>query len=460
MTEPQKIKYSETLTTKRIVLFSLSGVTTGFLFAMWGQIQFYAANVLLIPQLLIVLIYLVYSIVEAINDPIIGYLADKSKRFTSRFGKRYPWIMIGLIFGPIILVFSFIQISSSVAILVIWLIFIMILHDTFMTSVEINHNALFPDLFRGSSHRGKVLWIGAILGGIITIVAGGLIPNLIDGIGYLGAVIIVVIIAYVFVIPYNFGIREPEEMKNFRAELDVTERGTSPVKEILKRVYKDKNWMGIVIAGFCWAVGGACFLYGLNFFVVDSLGLEIGDTALPLMLLYLVGFFLAPLWVWISTKIGNKNAFIAGMAFNIIGFLLLFFVTSLSGLILIFIFQGIGFSATSGVIYGLLRAEGIDNATVNSGKREEGSFTSVWKFFTAFSLFLQTLIFAIISVITGYDAALGTGNSDTAKFGLIFQMSIIPMLIFLIGTIAFAFMYKISKQDATENKVKLEEMKL
>ena len=460
MTEPQKIKYSETLTTKRIVLFSLSGVTTGFLFAMWGQIQFYAANVLLISQLLIALIYLVYCIVEAINDPIIGYLADKSKRFTSRFGKRYPWIMIGLIFGPIILVFSFIQISTSVTILVIWLIFTMILHDTFMTSVEINHNALFPDLFRGSSHRGKVLWIGAIIGGIITIVASGLIPNLIDGIGYLGAVIIVVIIAYVFVIPYNFGIREPEEMKNFRAELDVTERGTSPVKEILKRVYKDKNWMGIVIAGFCWAVGGSCFLYGLNFFVVDSLGLEIGDTALPLMMIYLVGFFLAPLWVWISTKIGNKNAFIAGMAINIIGFLLLFFVTSLLGLILIFIFQGIGFSATSGVIYGLLRAEGIDNATVNSGKREEGSFTSVWRFFTAFSLFLQTLIFAIISGITGYDAALGTGNSDTAKLGLIFQMSIIPMIIFLIGTLAFALMYKITKEDATENKVKLEEMKL
>ncbi|MCK4381626.1 MAG: hypothetical protein KAW51_10840, partial [Candidatus Lokiarchaeota archaeon] len=62
MTEPQKIKYSETLTTKRIVLFSLSGVTTGFLFAMWGQIQFYAANVLLISQLLIALIYLVYCI--------------------------------------------------------------------------------------------------------------------------------------------------------------------------------------------------------------------------------------------------------------------------------------------------------------------------------------------------------------------------------------------------------------
>ena len=460
MSEPQKIKYSETLTTKRMILFNLSGVSTAFLFAMWGQLQYYAADVLLIPQLTIVLIYLVYSIVEGINDPIIGYLADRSKRLTLRFGKRYPWIMIGLIFGPIILLMSFVQISLNITILVIWLIFTMILHDTFMTSVEINHNALFPDLFRGSSHRGKVIWIGAILGGFIAIVASGLIPTLIEGIGYLGSVIIVVIIAYIFVIPYNFGIREPNEMKKFRAELDATNRATSSVKEIITRIFKDRNWMGIVIAGFTWAVGGACYLYGLNFFVLHNLGEEIGKTAGPLVAVNSVGFLLAPLWVWISKKIGNKKAYIAGMVLNIIGFFLLFFVTSLTGLTLVFGFLGIGFSATSGAIYGLLRAEGIDNATVTSGKREEGSYTSVWKFFTAFSYFLQALIFAIVSGITGYDAALGTGNSEPAKFGLIFQMSIIPMIIFIIGTIAFALMYKISKEDAVQNKQKLEEMNL
>jgi len=460
MSEPQKIKYSEVLTTKRMILFNLSGVSTAFLFAMWGQLQYYAANILLIPQLTIALIYLVYSIVEGLNDPIIGYLADRSKRLTSRFGKRYPWIMIGLIFGPIILLLSFIQISFNITILVVWLIFTMILHDTFMTSVEINHNALFPDLFRGTSHRGKVIWIGAIIGGAIAIVASGLIPPLIEGIGYLGAVIIVVIIAYIFVIPYNFGIREPDEMKKFRAELDATKRATSSVKEIIRRVFKDRNWMGIVIAGFAWAVGGACFLYGLNFFVLDSLGEEIGKTAGPLVAVNFVGFILAPLWVWISKKIGNKKAFIAGMVLNIIGFFLLFFVTSLTGLTLVFGFLGIGFSATSGAIYGLLRAEGIDNATVTSGKREEGSYTSVWKFFTAFSYFLQTLIFAIVSSITKYDANLGTGNSNVAKFGLIFQMSIIPMIIFIIGTIAFALMYKLSKEDAIKNKIRLEEMNL
>jgi Na+/melibiose symporter-like transporter len=82
------------------------------------------------------------------------------------------------------------------------------------------------------------------------------------------------------------------------------------------------------------------------------------------------------------------------------------------------------------------------------------------KIFTAFSYFFQTVIFAIVSGITGYDANLGTGNSDFAKIGLKFQMSIIPMIIIVIGTIAFILMYNISKKDAAENKSKLEEMNL
>jgi Na+/melibiose symporter-like transporter len=123
-------------------------------------------------------------------------------------------------------------------------------------------------------------------------------------------------------------------------------------------------------------------------------------------------------------------------------------------------FAGIGYSATLGVITRLLEAEGIDNAAVTSEKREEGSYMGILKIFTAFSYFFQTVIFAIVAGITGYDATLGTGNSDAAKFGLKFQMSIIPMIILLIGTLVFIFMYKISKEDAVQNKIKLEEMNL
>lgn len=460
MTEPQKMKFSDSITTKKMFLFSLQAIISGLLFGMWGQVQYFAAAVLLIPPAVIPLIYLVYSIVDGINDPLIGYLADRSKRFTSKFGKRFLWIMVGAGIGPLLLILSFLQVSADISISVIWLIIIMAVYETFMTSYEINHSALFPDLFRESSHRRKVLVIGSIIGGLFTIVTGAMIPRLIVSIGYLGTVITVVIIAYLFIIPYSFGIREPAEMRSFRTKLDEEKKGTSPVKVIIKRVFRDKNWMGIVVAGFLWSIAGACWIYGLNYFVNHGLGLDIGYTAIPLLMQNVIGFLFAPVWVWISKKVGVKKAYIAGMLLNLISDFSFIFVRNILGVIIIFTFAGIGYSATYGVIFGLLQAEGIDNAAVKSGKREEGSYTGILKIFTAFSYFFQTIIFAIVAGITGYNPALGAGNSDTAKFGLKFQMSIIPMIILLIGLLIFVLLYRISKEDAITNKIKLEEMNL
>jgi glycoside/pentoside/hexuronide:cation symporter, GPH family len=460
MSEKLKMKFSDEITIKRIVYYSLGGISTGILFAMWGQVQYYAATVLAIPPIAISLIYLIYSIVDGLNDPIIGYLADKSKKFTFKYGKRFPWIVAGLAIGPVLLILCFIQVSTILITSIIWLMVTMAVYETFLTSVEINQMALFPDLFRLDLHRSRVLFIGAILGGIGSIVANFLIPRFITGVGYFWTVIMVVIFAYIFAIPFILAVRESSTMKQFRTELDNTNRASSPIREVVVRVFKDRNWMGLTIAGFAWSVAGACFLYGLNFYVQHSLGLDIASTSLPLLMVNGVGFLLAPLWTWIANKIGSRFAYLIGMFINIIAYLVLFFVENLTNLTLVFAFAGIGFSATSGVVFGLLRAEGIDNAAVNSGKREEGSYSGILKIFTAFSYFLQTIIFAVVSGFTGYDPLLGVNNTDLAKNGLLFQMSIIPMITTLIGTIAFLFMYRISKEESIENKLKLEEMNL
>ena len=75
--------------------WALGGPVGLLMVGMWGRIQYFSAHILLIPQVTIFLIYLIYSIVDAINDPLIGYLADRSTRFTEKYGKRFPWIITG-----------------------------------------------------------------------------------------------------------------------------------------------------------------------------------------------------------------------------------------------------------------------------------------------------------------------------------------------------------------------------
>lgn len=480
MTESSKAKYSEKITNKRILFYTLSGPISGLLFGFWGNIQFFAASLLLIPQFTITLIYLIYSIVDSSNDPILGYLTDRSKRYTAKYGKRFPWIMIGVVGGPIFLILCFVQVAvikvdingvvqnpEAVILTSVWLIIIMCTYETFMTLYEVSNSALYPDLFREQYQRRKVNAYSGIIGGIVTIVQAIFFPIIIAVFGgetsktaFLGAVIIVVVIAYLLVLLYSKGVRESKEMKAFRVELDNAGKSTSSVNEIVVRVFKDKNWMAIVIAFFCWSIAGACIMMGLNFFVVHNLGLGIGYTAFPLLAASVVGVVFAPIWMKIAKKIGVRKAYLFSIILNSVMYFLIFFVKDIVGLTLVYAFGGIGISANYGVIFGLATAEAIDNAALKSGKREEGSYFGILRIFSAYSYVIQAFIFATVSSFTGYNAAFGANQTDLAKLGLNIQMSLIPMVINIIGVIFLVLMYKISKADAEANKEKLIEMGL
>ena len=299
-----------------MVLFQLNIIIGGILYAMWNRIQFFAVSLLLIPQFTIVLIYLVYSIVDGTNDPIIGYLNDRSKRFTEKYGKRFPWIMFGTVAAPIFLILCFIpvvviQVDSkgnvinpdAVIIASLWLILLMCVYESFRTLSEVNINALIPDMYRGDKQRRKLGYIGQILGIIRSLLGAIMIPLLLVYFGgvtsvraYLFTVITIVIISFILMIPFSIGAREPDDMKIFRADLDQKGKSTSPVKEVVTRVLKDRNWMAFTMAVFFWAIAGMCIVAGMDFFIVHYLGLDYSAIIFPSLMAIAGGIVSIPIF--------------------------------------------------------------------------------------------------------------------------------------------------------------------
>ena len=39
--------------------------------------------------------YIIFAIYNAINDPLVGYLTDRPFKFTKKWGRRFPWIILG-----------------------------------------------------------------------------------------------------------------------------------------------------------------------------------------------------------------------------------------------------------------------------------------------------------------------------------------------------------------------------
>ena len=457
------------ISTKKIVGFSLQAPVTTLLFMMWGNLQFYATSVLFIPQVMVTLIFLIYSLVDAFNDPIIGYFTDRSKKFTARFGKRFLWILLGGLIGPIFLILSFVQIAdiSSVVTNAIWLIIMMVVYESFLTFLEISHVSLYPDLFRDDSSRRKASAYGAMIGGLVTIIFSFISPILLGLFGgalnqpaYLIRTIIFVVIAYLIFIPYIKSIRESKERKEFRAELDREGRNSSPFKEILKRMFKDKIWVGLIFSFLLWGIAGACMLYGMNYFLIYYLDLKIEYGALPSLGYAALTIIFTPIWIKSAKKIGIRKTYLISLTLHSFIYVMFFFVTSFTGLLLVTSIAGIPTAANFGVIATLARAEAIDNTVVNTNKREEGSYLGILRVFTAFTYFFQVAIFGIVGAITGFNASVIPATDLVVKQGLNLQMSLIPLVLNILATLIIYFTYKITKEQALTNKNRLKEMGL
>ena len=345
----------------------------------------------------------------------------------------------------------------------------MCLYETMATICEINQEAMFPDLFRGQHERTKSIRARQVVSIIFQVSITIFVPLLIGSLGgednqnaYIGTAIICVIFSYIMLVPFTYGAYENKERRAFRAQLDLdrADKSTSSLKETLIRIFTDRNWMAFVIMFFLYSVAGICFLNGLPFFFFDGLGYDIGslEAILPYVIVLIMTFVGSLLLIPMVKKYGARNCSILSLILFSLFFLLLFFLP-VSFLNFLCILGGLSYGGV--IVTGIyLNAETIDNAVINSGKREEGSYIGVLRVFTAYSYALQTLIFAIVSINTGFVSGDPSTYTEKAYMGLLIQISLIPFLILIIGTILFTLMYKIRKEDALQNAEKLKQMGL
>jgi Na+/melibiose symporter-like transporter len=345
-------------------------------------------------------------------------------------------------------------------------LFILIFYDAFQTLYELSVHSLTVDMFRDQKQRVKLSTFSHIIAGIGSISLWIIVPMILGNFGgetnpraYLFMAFFIVSIILVMAIPHIWSVREPEEMKQLRSKLNEQGKSSSSPQEVIIRAFKDRNWVGFIIAYVTWIVEIGCVTVGLSFYLVDGLGLPISMVGLPVVAFLLVGFAVVPLWMKVAKRIGLKKSYFYALILTSISTASIIFARTYTLLIILAAIGGIGHGG-QGVILQAIYSEAIDNATLISGKREESSYVGIMRFFSATAIFWQILIFAIVGTITGYDPQLGTKNSDSAKLGLLLQMSLIPATLMFISSLIFFNLYTITKETAMENKKRLIEMDL
>jgi len=105
------------------------------------------------------LAFIIYAIWNAVNDPLIGYIMERIHMpWEQKWGKRFPWILIGSIpwiffFALIFMVPLNLDPIGDQWIIFSWLLITICVFDTFFTIWNINYISIYPDKFRGINER-------------------------------------------------------------------------------------------------------------------------------------------------------------------------------------------------------------------------------------------------------------------------------------------------------------------
>ena len=100
------------------------------------------------------IINIVYGIWDAVNDPLVGFLSDNTR---TRWGRRKPWLLVGLPFylGLLVLVYKVPSIFVEGNSLFWYALIIIFLFEGAYTVMSVNYTALFPELFQGFLERAR-----------------------------------------------------------------------------------------------------------------------------------------------------------------------------------------------------------------------------------------------------------------------------------------------------------------
>ena len=66
-----------------------------FVMAFGALVFFFYERELHLDPILAIIGYTIFAIWNAVNDPLIGYLTDRPFKFTKKWGRRFPWVLIG-----------------------------------------------------------------------------------------------------------------------------------------------------------------------------------------------------------------------------------------------------------------------------------------------------------------------------------------------------------------------------
>lgn len=427
-------------------------------------------NVAGIPAGLAGSILMIGKIWDAVNDPFVGFLTDKTQ--SPRWGRRLPWLFYGAIpFG----IFFFLQWivppfstdqNANVWALFWYYVVIGVISQVFYTVVNLPYTAMTPELTQDYDERTSLnsfRFTFSIGGSILSLILSKIVFSVIGDRQqqYLVLAAVCTVISTLSLYWCVFGTRD--RILAFEAKRTQTvEPPSLPFLEQLKIVFTNRAFLFVIgIYLFSW-LGVQVTASIIPYFVIYCMRLQESDV--PTVMIAVQGTALLMLFVWgeISKKVGKKVVYFLGMILWIIAAAGLFFLqpNQIGLMYIMAIMAGFGVSTAYLVPWSMI-PDVIELDELQTGQRREGIFYGfmvlLQKFGLAFGLFLvgnALQAYGFKETVAGQTAL--PIQPESALIAIRIAVGPLPSICLILGLV-LTYFYPITREMHAEILLKLQQ---
>ena len=379
------------------------------------------------------LIKAVGHIIDAVSDPVVAGISDKSR---NKNGRRIPfmkWFAVPFALSALLIFWSP---STNPVFNNIWLAVFIWAYYIFYTLYMIPHSALLPEMVRD---EGKLVdtytlnslffVVGSMLGYATTAIVAvmkkaGLEPVMAWRMTFLCFTIIGVIL---LLLP-AFAIKEKEYVSSVRP--------TAPLMQSLKHVFSNKHFRIVTFGQLFEGTGMSFFQACIMYYITELMGIP-EEKAIIIMATSIIGSLVMYPFInkW-SKESGKRIPMIVGcIVFAIAEFVIclvdVFQKDNAMVTAIIFAqFVSLPFAVLN-ILPGSMMADVIRYDTVKTGINQEGTFAAAKSFVTKLGTSIATMIVPSLIVVGA-----ATGESVTKK-GLLLT-AIVGGVFTLVGVVIYA----------------------
>jgi len=376
---------------------------------------------------------LIYAIWNALNDPLFGYLSDRTR---SRRGRRIPYMRYTAPFLALTFILVwFAPREAGQGVLFAWMLGAMLLYDTAYTIIGLVYSALLPEVSESDAERND-LQISSSLFGLLGTLLGFIIPDLFRPkvgtstslLPLQGAMVVVAVVSAVFILITAFRVKERPEFHRVDQPLGLG--------QALKYTFTSRSFLVLVAENFMVVLMQALLMGGV-FYLADYV-LQM-NTMIALACVFVPLFVGVPVTSLLRRRFGVVGA--QQLLLVLAGIALVLVTIAPRPLILVCLaVAGFGLAGPQ-TLTNVLFAQVADEDELRSGVRREGAFFGINALLTkpaqSVALALSPFILELTRFVTreAHGGEIFLDQPASALLGIRVIVGLIPGAAVLLGAL-------------------------